>query len=151
MGQDWTLGFSASTFLDRTSETSLQRRVLAGGPTDSVDATEQNRVLGGIDDVRLALGWAGSPKFHVGVGAHVFSGSNRITLSQIFPDTSTFTSTTQSGRLSYSGFAASLGIEFRPVRAIGFAIAGRKGAISAPSPATPPLEARGFRITTRRR
>jgi hypothetical protein len=77
--------------------------------------------------VRLALGWSGSSKFHIGVGAHAFSGSNRITLAQIFPDTSTFTSTSQSGRISYAGFAASLGIEFRPVRAIGFAIAGRKG------------------------
>ena len=129
MGQDWTLGLSASTFLDRSSETSLQRRVQAGDPiaADSVNMTEQNKVLGGIDDVRLALGWSGSSKFHIGVGAHAFSGSNRITLARIFPDTSTFTSTTQSGRLSYAGFAASLGIEFRPVHAIGFAIAGRKG------------------------
>jgi hypothetical protein len=125
MGQDWTLGLSASTFLDRSSETSLQRKELVG--TDSVNMTEQNKVLGGIDDVRLALGWSGSSKFHIGVGAHAFSGSNRITIARIFPDSSTFTSTSQSGRLSYAGFAASLGIEFRPVRALGFAIAGRKG------------------------
>jgi hypothetical protein len=128
MGQDWTFGFSSSTFLDRSSETSLVRRLHVGGPTDSVDATELNKVLGAIDDVRLALGWAGSQKFHVGVGAHIFSGSNRITLQQIFPDTSgMFTSTSQVGRISYAGFAASLGMEFHPSRVIGIAISGRKG------------------------
>lgn len=126
MGQDWTVSLSSSTFLDRSSETSLVRRHLVGA--DSVDETERNKVLGAIDDVRLALGWAGSQKFHVGVGAHIFSGSNRITLQQIFPDSSgMFTSTSQAGRISYAGFAASLGMEFHPSRVIGFAISGRKG------------------------
>lgn len=126
MGQDWTVSLSSSTFLDRSSETSLVRRHLVGA--DSVDETERNKVLGAIDDLRLALGWAGSQKFHVGVGAHIFSGSNRITLQQIFPDSSgMFTSTSQAGRISYAGFAASLGMEFHPSRVIGFAISGRKG------------------------
>lgn len=126
MGQDWTVSLSSSTFLDRSSETSLVRRHLVGA--DSVDETERNKVLGAIDDLRLALGWAGSQKFHVGVGAHIFSGSNRITLQQIFPDSSgMFTSTSQAGRISYAGFAASLGMEFHPSRVVGFAISGRKG------------------------
>lgn len=128
VGQDWSIGLSSSTFLDRSSETSLVRRLPVGGLTDSVNATEKNQVLGAINDVRFALGWAEGQKVHVGVGAHIFSGSNRITLSQIFPDSSgMFTSTSQSGRISYAGFAASLGIEFHPSRVIGFAISGRKG------------------------
>jgi hypothetical protein len=126
MGPDWTVSLSSSTFLDRSSETSLVRRRLVGA--DSVDETERSKVLGAIDDLRLALGWAGSQKFHVGVGAHIFSGSNRITLQQIFPDSSgMFTSTSQAGRISYAGFAASIGIEFHPSRVIGIAISGRKG------------------------
>ena len=126
MGPDWTVSLSSSTFLDRSSETSLVRRRLVGA--DSVNETERSKVLGAIDDLRLALGWAGSQKFHVGVGAHIFSGSNRITLQQIFPDSSgMFTSTSQAGRISYAGFAASIGIEFHPSRVIGFAISGRKG------------------------
>jgi hypothetical protein len=125
MGQSWTLGLSSSTFLDRSSETSLARRQLVG--LDSVTETEMTKVLGAIDDVRLALAWAGSPNFRVGGGLHIFTGSNRVSLSQVFPDSAKYISTTQSSRLSYSGFAASAGIEFHPSRAIGFAIAGRKG------------------------
>ena len=125
MGQTWTLGLSSSTFLDRSSETSLVRRQLVGA--DSINETELNRVLGAINDVRIALAWSESPKFRVGGGLHVFSGSNRVTLSQNFPDSAKYISTSQSARLSYAGFAASAGIEFHPSRAIGFAIAGRKG------------------------
>jgi hypothetical protein len=125
MGQSWTLGLSSSTFLDRSSETSLVRQQLIG--PDLVDVTEHNKVLGAINDGRLALAWAPTPAFHIGVGAHVFSGSNRITFSQLFPDSSKYVSTTQTGRMSFAGFAGSLGLEYRPSRAIGFAISGRKG------------------------
>ena len=127
MGQQWTLGLSSSTFLDRSFETSLVRRQAVGATTDSVDVTERNKVLGAINDVRLALAWARSPVFRIGVGAHVFSGSNRITFAQLFPDSTKYISSEQSGRLSFAGFAASLGVEYHPVRAIGFALSGRKG------------------------
>ena len=125
LGQAWTLGLSSSTFLDRSSKTSLVRRPLVGA--DTVNETEATKVLGAINDVRLALAWAGSPKLRIGGGLHVFSGSNRVTLSQLFPDSAKYTSTSQSATLSFTGFAASAGIEFHPSRVIGFAIAGRKG------------------------
>ena len=127
MGQSWTLGLGTSTFLDRSLETSLKRVQTVGTPADTVTLTERNKVLGGIDDVRLALAWSTSPVFRIGVGAHAFSGSNRITFSQLFPDSSKYTSTGQAERISYVGFAASAGIEFHPARAIGFALSGRKG------------------------
>jgi hypothetical protein len=125
LGQVWTLGLSSSTFLDRSSETSLVRRELVGA--DSVNETELLKTLGAINDVRVALAWAGTPKLRIGGGVHVFSGSNRVTLSQLFPDSAKYISTVQSAVLSFSGFAASAGIEFHPSRVIGFAIAGRKG------------------------
>jgi hypothetical protein len=127
MGQSWTLGLSSSTFLDRSSETSLEKRQVVGGPTDTVTLTERHKVLGAIDDLRLALAWTASPGFRIGVGAHVFAGSNRITFSQLFPDSAEFISSAQAGRISYAGFAASLGVEYHPSRVIGFAISGRKG------------------------
>ena len=127
MGQQWTLGLSSSSFLDRSSETSLVRRQVVGGSTDTVNVTERSRVLGAINDVRLALAWTRSPVFKIGVGAHVFAGSNRIAFAQLFPDSARYISTSQSGRLSFAGFAGSLGIEYHPSRAIGFALAGRKG------------------------
>ena len=125
MGQNWTLGLSSSTFLDRSSETSLVRRQLVGA--ELVDVTEHNKVLGAINDARLALAWAPTPGFHIGVGAHVFSGSNRITFSQLFPDSSKYISTTQTGRMSFAGFAGSLGLGYRPSRTLVFALSGRKG------------------------
>lgn len=127
MGENWTLGLSSSTFLDRSLETSLKRLEVVGAPTDTVTTTERNQVLGAINDIRLGLAWSKSPVFRIGVGGHVFAGSNRITLSQLFPDSSEFISNAQAGRISYAGFAASLGIEFHPVRSIGFALSGRKG------------------------
>lgn len=127
MGQSWTLGVSSSTFLDRSQETSLQRTQVAGNPTDTVTLTERTKVLGGINDLRLALAFSSNPKVRLGVGGHVFTGSNRINLSRLFPDSAIFTSTAQAARISYAGFAASGGIEFRPIRAIALALSGRKG------------------------
>jgi hypothetical protein len=125
LGQVWALGLSSSTFLDRSSQTSLARRQLVGA--DSVNETEQMKVLGAINDVRLALAWSGTPKVRLGGGLHVFSGSNLVTLSHLLPDSAKYISTSETARLSFTGFAASAGIEFHPSRVIGFAIAGRKG------------------------
>lgn len=130
VGQRWTMGLSSSTFLDRSYETSLVRIQSVGSPTnplDSVPVSERTKVLGAINDIRLSAAWAASPMFRFGVGGHVFSGSNRVTLSEIFPDSSRFISTSQTNRVSFSGFAASAGIEFHPSSVIGFALAGRKG------------------------
>ena len=125
LGQDWTLGVSSSTFFDRSSESRLVRRQLVGA--DSVNETELTKTLGAINDVRLALAWQGTPKVRFGAGVHAFTGSNRVTLSQLFPDSAKYISTSQSATLSFTGFAASAGIEFHPSRTIGFALAGRKG------------------------
>jgi hypothetical protein len=128
VGQSWTVGVSSSTFLDRSSETSLARQAVVGDPPgDTVTLTERNKVLGAINDFRLALAWSNSPVFRIGVGGHVFAGSNRITLSSIFPDSAEFISSAQSARISYAGLAASIGLEWHPSRAIGFAVSGRKG------------------------
>ena len=127
MGQSWTLGLSSSTFLDRSSETSLVRRQQVGDITDSADVTERNKVLGAVNDVRLALAWARGPRFRLGVGAHAFTGSNRITFLQLFPDSTRYVSTGQSGRISFAGFAGSAGLEYRPSRALGLALSGRMG------------------------
>ena len=127
MGSSWTLGLGSSTFLDRSLETSLTRPQVIGADTDTVLVTERNKVLGAINDVRLALAWSKSAAFRIGVGGHVFSGSNRITLSTLYPDSSKYISSAQNGSISYAGFAASVGLEFHPSRIIGFALSARKG------------------------
>src|SRR3954468_20068351 len=127
MGQNWTLGMSASTFLDRSQETSLDRLQTVGTQDDTVTLTERNKVLGAIDDVRFALAFSNTPKLRFGLAGHVFTGSNRITFSQIFPDSAIFIGSVQTSRISYAGFAASAGVEIHPGRAFGFAFSGRKG------------------------
>lgn len=127
MGQSWTLGLSVSTFLDRSLETSLKRSEPVGEQGDTVTLIERNRVLGAINDVRLALAFSNTSKIRFGVGGHVFTGSNRITFQQLFPDSSIFISNVQQNRISYAGFAASAGVEIHPGRGFGFAFSGRKG------------------------
>lgn len=127
MGQSWTAGLSSSTFLDRSYETSLARRANIGSPADTFNLTERTKVLGAINDVRLALAWARSPVFRLGFGGHVFVGSNRVTFSQIFPDSTIFLSSSQTSRISYAGFAGSVGAEFHPSRVIGLAVSARAG------------------------
>lgn len=127
VGQRWSLGISSSTFLDRSFQTSLLRRQNVGALSDSTDVTEQNKVLGAINDLRLALAWARSSTFRFGVGGHVFAGSNIVSVSEIFPDSTRYLNTIQSDRISYTGFAASAGIEYHPSSTLGFALAGRKG------------------------
>jgi hypothetical protein len=127
VGQQWTLGLSSSTFLDRSYETSLNRRANIGSPADTFDLTERTRVLGAINDVRLALAWARSPALRIGFGGHVFAGSNRVTFSQLFPDSTIFLSSSQTSRISYAGFAGSVGVEIHPSRAVALALSGRVG------------------------
>ena len=126
-GQNWSLGLSSSTFLDRSYETNLVRRQNVGGPADTFDLIERTRVLGAINDVRVALGWSTSPRFRMGVGAHVFTGSNRVTFSQLLPDSAIFLSSASTSRISYAGLAGSVGVELHPVQALGIAASARKG------------------------
>ncbi|HEU4747456.1 MAG TPA: hypothetical protein VFS56_03075 [Gemmatimonadaceae bacterium] len=127
LGGTWTAGFSASTFLDRSFETRSQRTEVVGGPEDVVEVTERLRVLGAVNDLRLAMAWAGSPRLRVGAGAHLFTGRNRVTLDQFFADSVRNTSNTQTSVVSYTGLAGSIGVSFHPSRVLGFALSGRKG------------------------
>lgn len=127
VGESWTLGFGASTFLDRSFETRAERRDAVGDILDTVDVIERLRVLGAINDLRLALAWSASSRLRIGGGAHLFTGRNRVTLDEIYSDSATFTSHTQESAVSYSGFAGSLGVSYYPSRALGFAVSARKG------------------------
>ncbi len=128
VGSSWTAGFGASTFLDRSFETRSQRRDAIGDVLDSVDVTERLRVLGAINDLRLGLAWSRSSKLRVGAAAHLFTGRNRVTLEQLYPDSVGLNSNSQESAVSYSGFAGSIGVTFKPSRVIGFALSARKGA-----------------------
>jgi len=126
VGTQATLGLSVSTFLDRSSSTSVTRTLDVAGVTAT--ATESNRVIGSINDVRLAGAWAPNPKFQLGLGAHVFTGENRDHFSQVFPDTLKFSTITQVSTLAFTGYGVSGGVLFRPSRILGVGISALKGA-----------------------
>ncbi|MCR4341772.1 MAG: hypothetical protein NUW01_17990 [Gemmatimonadaceae bacterium] len=125
LGRRLTAQVSASTFLDRTWSSVTETQQDIGGTV--VDATELFSSNGGITDFRLALGYTASPRFQIGLGGHVFSGENRITVEQRFPDTVTFSGTSQTSDISYSAFGASAGIVWRPVTSLGLGASVRVG------------------------
>jgi hypothetical protein len=120
-----SIGISASTFLDRSASTSITREREVAGTLSTV--TETTRLLGAVNDLRLAFGWAPSQKFQIGLGVHAYTGQNRVFFSQSFPDTLKFASISQTATLGFRGYAGSAGILVRPSRNIGFALSGRKG------------------------
>lgn len=120
-----TAQVSASTFLDRTwNSASETQQDIGGTPVDAIEFFSSN---GGITDFRLALGYNVSPRFQVGVAGHVFSGENRITIEQRFPDTVTFSGTTQRSDISYGAFGASGGLVWRPSSNLGLGASIRVG------------------------
>lgn len=121
------LGLSASTLLDRTFSTTTQRTQVFG-PSDTVGTTESLRSEGGITDVRLAAGYRLGPVIRLGIAGHLYTGSDRITARNTFSDTLRYRSVMQQTTLSFSGRAASAGIEVDLVpRKLALALDGRKG------------------------
>jgi hypothetical protein len=122
------LGISASTFLDRTWETSRARsQVFGPNPGDTVAFNETLKSEGAITDVRLALAYAVNQRLRFGAGVHTFPGSMRLTSNEIFPDTTKFRNITQLNQVSFSGRAVSVGMEAALLPTLSVAISGRKG------------------------
>jgi hypothetical protein len=119
-------GITLSTFLDRTWET--REEGTQQFADDEIPYGVQFRSTGAINDIRLAGAWTVVPAFRVGVGAHVYTGSNRLSIFTHFEDSlSRIVDFTQQARISYSGAALSGGIDWRPLRAIAIAASGRLG------------------------
>lgn len=125
LGRRLTGQASASTFLDRTwSTSSTSQRDIGGTIVESNEFFSSN---GGITDFRLALAYTVSPRFQVGVAGHAFSGENRIIVEQRFPDTVTFSGTTQLSDFSYGALAASAGVIWRLSGKLGLGASLRAG------------------------
>lgn len=121
------LGASASAFLDRTWETNTSR-TLAFGPTDTaVTFNERRKSEGGIADLRLAAGYLVTPSIRVGLAAHGYTGSTRVTAAELFPDTLQYRNATEVANVSYGGTAISAGLEVDVLPKLNLAVSGRKG------------------------
>lgn len=125
IGSRASAGLSVSTYLDRSSATTSTREARISD--QDVTVFEAVRMLGAINDVRLAFGWGASRKLQIGAGAHVFTGQNRVFFSQTFPDSLKFTPVVQSTTLGFTGFGVSAGAIVRPSPVLALALSGRKG------------------------
>src|SRR5262249_47363637 len=125
VGTHASIGVGVSTLLDRSFSTTLTSGQRLG--PDSVTFKENVRSLGAINDIRLGGSWAFSGQFAIGLGAHVFTGENRMTLERVFPDTQAIGTLTDSVTLSFSGTGLSAGALWRPSRVVALAFSGRVG------------------------
>jgi hypothetical protein len=126
IGNRTIVGITLSTFLDRTWETA--QRGTHQFADDEIPFELEFRSAGAINDIRFAGAWTASPALRFGLGAHVFAGSNRLSIFTQFDDTlGRVTNFGQQSRISYSGAAASAGVDWRPHRSVGIAASGRLG------------------------
>jgi hypothetical protein len=125
IGNRTIIGITLSTFLDRTWQT-VQRDTQQFGD-DAIPFELDFRSAGAINDIRISGAWGGG-KLRLGLGAHVYAGSNRLDIFTRFQDTlNRINDFSQRSRVSYSGVAGSVGLDWRPHRAIGLAASGRLG------------------------
>jgi hypothetical protein len=125
VGGRGSIAVSVSTLLDRSWATTTTRDQDIAGQIAQM--TETVSSIGAINDVRLAGGWIPNRVLQIGLGAHVFTGRNRLSFSQNFPDSLRFTPVQQVSNLSYTGFGVSAGAIIRPSASLAIAISGRKG------------------------
>lgn len=122
LGPRGYVGVAASSFLDRTWATVRTYPSQVGGE----GTVETFQSTGGMTDVRAAGAWSFSPRFYVGVGAHVLTGDNRLTVSRIDRD-KVDADFEQRSELTYTGLAASAGIVWAPSRVVSIGMSGQVG------------------------
>jgi hypothetical protein len=117
-------GLSTHSFLDRTWATEIRSGQRLG--PDSVGYLERVTSSGAINDTRLSYAHGG-PRFAVGVGLHIFTGENRLSLRREFDDSLRYRTLTRSLSLSYAGRGFSAGVVGQPVRWLSLGASVRKG------------------------
>lgn len=122
VGPRGVIGLGASTLLDRSWATVTD----VDGTNDGTGIVESFQSRGAINDVRLAGAYSFGRTINVGIGAHVYTGANRLTATRV--DQSGGDATVQqSSDIGYSGSAASLGVLWTPVRQLSVAASGQVG------------------------
>lgn len=125
IGERWTAAATASTFLDRTWETTFSGTDTLGGDTSPFTAS--TRSVGAINDFRVAASWARSSRLRLGLAGHVFAGENRRQEDRLYPDSSVFAPFRSRSSVSYSGRAVSVGVELQPIAHLALAASARAG------------------------
>ncbi|MHB1223744.1 MAG: hypothetical protein ACYC2G_06800 [Gemmatimonadaceae bacterium] len=116
------VGVAASSLLDRTWATVRTYPSQEGGE----GTVETFQSTGGMTDVRAAGAWSFSQRFQVGLGAHVLTGDNRLTVSRIDRDRID-ADFEQRSDVTYTGIAASAGMVWAPSRLVSVGMSGQVG------------------------
>jgi hypothetical protein len=124
IGPRLTFGISATTFLDRTFQVTRNGYVFSGA--DSTLYGEKFTSDGAINDIRGAVAFSPFSNLSIGVGAHVLTGSNHLSITRELADTSTAIFSELS-TLSYTGHKVSGGIDYRPLKSLAIGISGDAG------------------------
>ncbi|HEU4632274.1 MAG TPA: hypothetical protein VFS08_21160 [Gemmatimonadaceae bacterium] len=125
LGSHGAIGLGSSTLLDRTWST---LRDVDGTP-DGEGVLEGFEVRGAINDVRLAGAWAFSPRFAAGLGAHLLTGVNQLTVSRVDQAEGGDAGFTSTAEIGFDGTAASAGVQWLVARHLAVAAAGQVGGV----------------------
>lgn len=125
VGTRWVVAFSSATLLDRTWSTATEGEVVVDG--QPVSSTLLNSSDGSINDLRLAGSFMPAPWVRVGLGGHLMSGSDRVTLGRTFDDPA-FGGFADTTILGFDGGAISGGVAFMAPRLAIATASFRKGA-----------------------
>lgn len=130
-------GLSYATYLDRTYDVTASDTVTVRGAP--IPVTDRLRSRGAVTDVRGALAWSVSPRVGVGVGAHVLSGTARLTTRRSFDDPY-YATLNQSDDQAFQGFGVSAGLSLAPTNGIRLGVAVRTDGALETSRDGEPLE-----------
>ncbi|MEA2723816.1 MAG: hypothetical protein QOH59_1587 [Gemmatimonadales bacterium] len=101
------VGLSFSNYTTRDFSLASSETIDLRGVPVNVSDTFSSR--GGLNDFRIAGSYRLGTQWAVGGGFHIISGSNRLTSTRIFED-STYLSSRQRSELSYTGVGISVGV-----------------------------------------
>ena len=101
------VGMSYSNYTDRDFSVATSSQLpLRGVPVTSFDTLTSR---GGLNDLRLGVGYRGPSAWNFGVAFHLITGSARTELRRAFSDTA-YASVFQSAEISYAGVGVSAGV-----------------------------------------
>ena len=101
------VGFSFSNYTNRDFTLATSETIAPRGVPVNVSDTLSSQ--GGLNDFRIAGAYRIGPRWAVGGGFHILSGSNRLVSKRVFDD-STYLSSRQTSELSFAGVGVSLGV-----------------------------------------
>jgi hypothetical protein len=105
----FSAGASYSNYTDRDFSVATTSEIeLRGVPVSSFDTLTSR---GGLNDLRLGVGYRGPSGLHLGAAFHVITGSARTELRRAFSD-SAYSAVFQSAEISYAGIGASAGATY---------------------------------------